>query len=56
MGNKDKQQQNISNGISQIVLKNAATFDESGASFEDLNSINLFMGLMGAVRRPLLVF
>ncbi|GAA7260850.1 hypothetical protein ID0476_08250 [Helicobacter pylori] len=40
MGNKDKQQQNISSGISQIVLKNAATFDENGASFENFNSIN----------------
>ncbi|GAA8021939.1 AAA family ATPase [Helicobacter pylori] len=44
MGNKDKQQQNISSGISQIVLKNATTFDESGASFEDLNSINFIYG------------
>ncbi len=32
MGNK-----NISSGISQIVLKNVATFDEKGASFENLN-------------------
>ncbi|GAA9838584.1 AAA family ATPase [Helicobacter pylori] len=51
MGNKDKQQQNISsgiNGISQIVLKNAATFDESGASFEDLNSINFIYGANGS--------
>lgn len=51
MGNKDKQQQNISsgiNGISQIVLKNAATFDESGASFEDLNSINFIYGTNGS--------
>ncbi|MCQ2838841.1 hypothetical protein JT052_05535 [Helicobacter pylori] len=40
MGNKDKQQQNISSEISQIALKNVATFDENGASFENLNSIN----------------
>ncbi|GAA8920061.1 hypothetical protein BTM223_13180 [Helicobacter pylori] len=48
MGNKDKQQQNISSGISQIVLKNAATFDESGASFENLNSINFIYGANGS--------
>ncbi|MFA4745151.1 AAA family ATPase, partial [Helicobacter pylori] len=51
MGNKDKQQRNISSGISgisQIVLKNAATFDESGASFEDLNSINFIYGDNGS--------
>ncbi|KNE13434.1 AAA domain protein [Helicobacter pylori] len=48
MGNKDKQQQNISNGISQIVLKNVATFDENGASFEDLNSINFIYGTNGS--------
>ncbi len=48
MGNKNKQQQNISSGISQIVLKNAATFDESGASFEDLNSINFIYGTNGS--------
>ncbi|GAA7799708.1 AAA family ATPase [Helicobacter pylori] len=48
MGNKDKQQQNISSGISQIVLKNATTFDESGASFEDLNSINFIYGTNGS--------
>ncbi len=48
MGNKDKQQQNISSGISQIVLKNAATFGESGASFEDLNSINFIYGTNGS--------
>ncbi len=48
MGNKDKQQQNISSGISQIVLKNAATFDENGASFEDLNSINFIYGANGS--------
>ncbi|WP_459101462.1 ATP-binding protein [Helicobacter pylori] len=48
MGNEDKQQQNISSGISQIVLKNAATFDESGASFEDLNSINFIYGTNGS--------
>ncbi len=49
MGNKDKQ--NISSGISgisQIVLKNAATFDENGASFEDLNSINFIYGANGS--------
>ncbi|GAA8293673.1 AAA family ATPase [Helicobacter pylori] len=43
MGNK-----NISSGISQIVLKNAATFDESWASFEDLNSINFIYGTNGS--------
>ncbi|GHS20048.1 hypothetical protein VN1288_11470 [Helicobacter pylori] len=48
MGNKDKQQQNISSGISQIVLKNAATFGESEASFEDLNSINFIYGTNGS--------
>ncbi len=51
MGNKDKQQQNISSGISgisQIVLKNAATFDENGASFKDLNSINFIYGANGS--------
>ncbi|RVZ50507.1 ATP-binding protein [Helicobacter pylori] len=47
MGNKDKQQQNISSGISQIVLKNVATFDENGASFKDLNSINFIYGANG---------
>ncbi|GAA9865920.1 AAA family ATPase [Helicobacter pylori] len=48
MGNKDKQQQNISSGISQIVLKNAATFGESEASFEDLNFINFIYGANGS--------
>ncbi len=48
MGNKNKQQRNISSGISQIVLKNAATFDESGASFENLNSINFIYGTNGS--------
>ncbi len=51
MGNKDKQQQNISSGISgisQIVLKNAATFDENGANFKDLNSINFIYGANGS--------
>ncbi len=51
MGNEDKQQRNISSGISgisQIVLKNAATFDENGASFEDLNSINFIYGANGS--------
>ncbi|GAA9826598.1 AAA family ATPase [Helicobacter pylori] len=51
MGNKDKKQQNISSGISgisQIVLKNAATFGESEASFEDLNSINFIYGANGS--------
>ncbi len=46
MGNK-----NISSGISgisQIVLKNAATFDENGASFENLNSINFIYGANGS--------
>ncbi|GAA7842296.1 hypothetical protein JP0186_13740 [Helicobacter pylori] len=45
MGNKDKQ--NIRSGISQIVLKNVATFDENGASFEDLNFINFIYGANG---------
>ncbi|WP_198544479.1 AAA family ATPase [Helicobacter pylori] len=48
MGNKDQQQQNISSGISQIVLKNVATFDENGASFKDLNSINFIYGANGS--------
>ncbi len=54
MGNKDKQQQNISSGISgisgisQIVLKNAAIFDENGASFKNLNSINFIYGANGS--------
>ncbi len=48
MGNKDKKQQNISSGISQIVLKNVATFDENGASFENLNSINFIYGTNGS--------
>ncbi|GAA9929567.1 hypothetical protein VN0859_11780 [Helicobacter pylori] len=51
MGNKDKKQQNISSGISgisQIVLKNVATFDENGASFKDLNSINFIYGANGS--------
>ncbi|GAA7559737.1 AAA family ATPase [Helicobacter pylori] len=48
MGNKDKQQQNISSGISQIALKNAATFDENRASFENLNSINFIYGANGS--------
>ncbi len=54
MGNKDKKQQNINSGISgisgisQIVLKNAATFGESEASFEDLNSINFIYGANGS--------
>ncbi len=48
MGNKDKQQRNISSGISQIVLKNVATFDENGASFENLNSINFIYGANGS--------
>ncbi len=42
-GNEDKQQQNISSGISQISLKKVATFDENGASFKDLNSISSFL-------------
>ncbi|WQY80845.1 AAA family ATPase [Helicobacter pylori] len=46
--NKDKQQQNISNGISQISLKKVATFDENGASFKDLNSINFIYGANGS--------
>ncbi|GAA9059073.1 AAA family ATPase [Helicobacter pylori] len=54
MGNKDKKQQNISSGISgisgisQIVLKSVATFGESEASFEDLNSINFIYGANGS--------
>ncbi|WP_101017652.1 ATP-binding protein [Helicobacter pylori] len=48
MGNKDQQQRNISSGISQIVLKNVATFDENGASFENLNSINFIYGANGS--------
>ncbi|WRE76666.1 AAA family ATPase [Helicobacter pylori] len=48
MGNEDKQQQNISSGISQIALKNVATFDENGASFENLNSINFIYGANGS--------
>ncbi|GAA8139587.1 hypothetical protein NP0150_09420 [Helicobacter pylori] len=48
MDNKDKQQQNVSSGISQIVLKNVATFDENGASFENLNSINFIYGANGS--------
>lgn len=48
MGNKDQKQQNISSGISQIALKNVATFDENGASFEKLNSINFIYGANGS--------
>ncbi len=48
MGNKDKQQQNISSGISQISLKKVATFDENRASFKDLNSINFIYGANGS--------
>ncbi len=47
-GDKDKQQQNISSGISQISLKKVATFDENGASFKDLNSINFIYGANGS--------
>ncbi len=47
-GNKDKQQQNVSSGISQIALKKVATFDENGASFKDLNSINFIYGANGS--------
>ncbi|KAA6506325.1 AAA family ATPase [Helicobacter pylori] len=47
-GNKDKQQQNVSNGISQILLKKVATFDENGASFENLKSINFIYGANGS--------
>ncbi len=46
--NKDKQQQNVSSGISQISLKKVATFDENGASFKDLNSINFIYGANGS--------
>ncbi|GAA7349734.1 AAA family ATPase [Helicobacter pylori] len=56
MGNKDKQQQNISSGISQIVLKNAATFDENGASFENLNSINFIYGVNGSGKTTISIF
>ncbi|GAA9182789.1 AAA family ATPase [Helicobacter pylori] len=56
MGNKDKQQQNISSGISQIVLKNAATFDENGASFENLNSINFIYGANGSGKTTISIF
>ncbi|MCQ2836341.1 AAA family ATPase [Helicobacter pylori] len=48
MGNKDKQQQNVRSGISQISLKKVATFDENGASFENLNSINFIYGANGS--------
>ncbi len=48
MDNEDKQQQNISSGISQISLKKVATFDENGASFKDLNSINFIYGANGS--------
>ncbi len=51
MGNEDKQQRNISSGISgisKIVLKNAATFDENGANFKNLNSINFIYGANGS--------
>ncbi|GAA7086481.1 hypothetical protein VN0427_07860 [Helicobacter pylori] len=51
MGNKDKKQQNISSGISgisQIVLKNVATFDGDGASFENLNFISFIYGANGS--------
>ncbi|MBH0279076.1 ATP-binding protein [Helicobacter pylori] len=47
-GDKDKQQQNISSGISLISLKKVATFDENGASFEYLNSINFIYGANGS--------
>ncbi|KAA6496401.1 AAA family ATPase [Helicobacter pylori] len=48
VGNKDKQQQNVSSGISQISLKKVATFDENGASFENLKSINFIYGANGS--------
>ncbi|GAA7262095.1 AAA family ATPase [Helicobacter pylori] len=54
MGNKDKQ--NISSGISQIVLKNVATFDENGASFEDLNFINFIYGANGSSKTTISSF
>lgn len=47
-GDKDKQQQNVSSGISQILLKKVSTFDENGASFKDLNSINFIYGANGS--------
>ncbi|AFI04976.1 ATP-binding protein [Helicobacter cetorum] len=46
-GNKGKQQQ-ISSGIRKITLKNVATFDEKGQSFEDLNFINFIYGANGS--------
>ncbi|WRC38491.1 AAA family ATPase [Helicobacter pylori] len=48
MSDKDKQQQNVSSGISQILLKKVSTFDENGASFENLNSINFIYGANGS--------
>ncbi len=45
---KNNQWQNISNGISQIILKNVATFDENGASFENLKPINFIYGANGS--------
>ncbi|WP_181370205.1 ATP-binding protein [Helicobacter pylori] len=48
MGNKDKQRQNVSSGISLISLKKVATFDENGASFENLKSINFIYGANGS--------
>ncbi len=45
---KNNQQQNISSGISQIILKNVATFDENGASFENLKPINFIYGANGS--------
>ncbi|EMG87530.1 hypothetical protein HMPREF1396_00542 [Helicobacter pylori GAM114Ai] len=47
-GNKDKQRQNVSSGISLISLKKVATFDENGASFENLKSINFIYGANGS--------
>ncbi|MGL2852867.1 ATP-binding protein [Helicobacter pylori] len=38
----------MSSGISQIALKNVATFDENGASFEKLNYINFIYGANGS--------
>ncbi|WRA81878.1 AAA family ATPase [Helicobacter pylori] len=47
-GNKDKQRQNVSSGIFLISLKKVATFDENGASFENLKSINFIYGANGS--------
>ncbi|QQW83937.1 AAA family ATPase [Helicobacter pylori] len=48
MSNEKINNNGISSGISQIVLKNAATFDENGVSFENLNFINFIYGANGS--------